>query len=149
MHGERVDFPKDYRRTKHEHNRIIEIAQQVVQALRRIHSVGFVHWDVKPQNILYSISEEQQVLDETVSNQEKFTLIDFGIWSKYLDENGDHIKKQKVSKFRGSVEFWAAEVLAQYSKFTNYSNHEKSNLNFRAYKEAWFRVTNLYNSSPP
>lgn len=32
-------------------------------------------------------------------------LIDFGLLSSYLDEKGQHIKKEKINKFRGSFLF--------------------------------------------
>lgn len=117
LHGDKVDFMKEYHRTKIEHNRIMDIAQQIVRCIQKVHSVGYVHCDIKPHNILYTNSEEDQfdeALDSSLEN--KYTLIDYGICSTYLNDNGSHISKEKVTKFRGSVEFCAADILAQYSK---------------------------------
>lgn len=117
LHGDKVDFMKEYHRTKIEHNRIMDIGQQIVRCIQKVHSIGYVHCDIKPHNILYTNSEEDQ-FDEALGSslENKYTLIDYGICSPYLDDNGCHIQKEKVTKFRGSVEFCAADILAQYSK---------------------------------
>ena len=90
------------------------IAQQVTRSLQRVHSIGYVHWDIKPHNILYSYSESDE-FDETPGEvPNKFCLIDFGICSPYLDDEGNHLPMERIQKFRGSLEFWAGDVLAQY-----------------------------------
>ena len=114
LHGEKVDSEKMKWGGKTDHNQVMSISQQVIRWLEKMHSIGYVHWDIKPHNILYTKSDEDQFEENEDEVEEKYTLIDFGIWSKYLDENGNHIKKECTNKFRGSIEFCAADVLAQY-----------------------------------
>jgi hypothetical protein len=38
-----------------------------------------------------------------------YTLIDFGISMKYLDEEGNHITRTKLPNFKGTLEFIATE----------------------------------------
>lgn len=49
--------------------------------------------------------------------KEEFILIDYGISMKYIDEGGLHMTKKKMSKFRGSHEFAAIDILQLYRKF--------------------------------
>jgi serine/threonine-protein kinase len=48
----------------------IEIGLQICDALRHVHEAGFIHCDVKPQNILVSLDHLMQL---------KIKLIDFGV----------------------------------------------------------------------
>jgi len=52
-----------------------------------LHQCGFIHRDIKPQNIVLGLEKKQ------ASN--KIYLIDFGLASQYLNENGQHIKPTK------------------------------------------------------
>ena len=113
LHGDKVDSMKKEWGGKMDHNQVIKIAQQVIKWLQKVHSIGYVHWDIKPHNILFSRSDEDQFDEDDESTYDNYTLIDFGICSKYLDDDGNHIKKERTNKFRGSIEFCAADVLAQ------------------------------------
>ena len=53
--------------------------------LRDLHSIGVIHQDIKPENILCNRSSPYD------SNLEVY-LIDFGLSSWYLDENKNHIE---------------------------------------------------------
>jgi serine/threonine protein kinase len=59
-----------------------------VERLEDFHAVGLVHGDIKNDNILLG--------SNNISSKENriLYLIDFGISSKYRNENGDHIKKE-------------------------------------------------------
>lgn len=114
LHGTKVDFLKHYRETERDHNRIIGIGLQILKSIEKIHSIGYVHCDIKPQNILFdSSNHEWMETDSSESMSQNYVLIDFGISQPYM-QNGKHIKKEKIRKFRGSLEFCAADVLCQY-----------------------------------
>jgi serine/threonine protein kinase len=83
--------------------------------LKKLHSAGYVHCDIKPQNVLFNFPEDEKETFASESYyQSNYTLIDFGICTRYVDEFGHHLEKSKIQKFRGSIEFCAADVLAQY-----------------------------------
>lgn len=52
----------------------VEIAYQIGSALDYMHAKGYVHWDVKPDNILF-----REVQSENGSNKLQAVLTDFGI----------------------------------------------------------------------
>ena len=41
--------------------------------------------------------------DGTVENMHQLKLIDFGLATKYIDENGNHINNEKRSNFMGNL----------------------------------------------
>ena len=63
-----------------------------------IHNAGFVHNDIKPDNIM-------------IQNNET-TIIDFGFSRSYL-EDGIHIENEDVEKFQGNV-FFASHNRMQF-----------------------------------
>ena len=66
---------------------------QMLQALEKVHQIGFIHNDIKLENI---------ILDNVDSTRLK--LIDFGVSRPYLNENGEHIDFGPCS-FSGNVIF--------------------------------------------
>lgn len=90
-------------------NTILELGIQAIKGLQNLHSIGFVHCDLKPLNILHNNIEDGGWTD--------FTLIDFGISSKYLDEDGNHIPQTMAAYFSGSLEFMATECMQKIGKF--------------------------------
>ena len=57
------------------------ITIQLVKRLRVLHEAGYLHNDLKPDNILVGLNDPEVVY-----------LIDFGSASKFKDEAGRHIK---------------------------------------------------------
>lgn len=110
LHGSDSTSLKMIFRNKNTHNTILELGKCVLRSLEKLHSLGYVHWDVKPSNILHD------VLETASSETKKFTLIDFGICEKYVDALGRHIPLTKLSHFNGSIEFIATEWLQKYRK---------------------------------
>lgn len=108
----------------------------VLDSLQKLHSIGFVHCDIKPFNILMDNSDDEFA---------KFMLIDFGISKKYVDKNGQHVARTKRSRFRGSIEFTSNNCLKKYGKLSNVFSFIKSLL-FSAFKKVRSRVIGLYPS---
>lgn len=94
LHGDKIDFLKYYNKSDQDHNRIINACQQVLEGLKKLHSLGYVHCDIKPQNILFDPpeNEEKETMHSDTSLKSNFILIDFGICTSYLDESGNHIQ---------------------------------------------------------
>lgn len=62
--------------------------------MRELHKAGYVHNDLKLENILIGHKDA-----------EKLYLIDFGLAQSYIDEEGKHLEKQYVRKFSGNFLF--------------------------------------------
>ena len=71
----------------------------MIELLRRMHNVGYIHCDIKPDNILIG----DYMKEEKLKN--KLYLIDFGISHNYLDDGGDHVAEKKNVPFKGNVIF--------------------------------------------
>lgn len=84
-------------------NEINNIAVQCLKLLQYIHECGYIHKDIKPENIL---------IDES----NKIHLIDFGISKRYL-YGGKHVVDKKVKKFCGTI---------RYASINAHLNNEQS-----------------------
>ena len=62
--------------------------------MKDLHENGFIHRDIKPDNILF---------EERNSNQVK--LIDFGLSKKYLDKNNNHVEYKDGKKIIGTIKY--------------------------------------------
>jgi serine/threonine protein kinase len=69
-----------------------DLLRQGIKALKTLHKVGYSHGDLKSENICARMTREGGY---------KFTLIDFGICSKLVDETNDY----QHSYFRGNLMF--------------------------------------------
>ena len=97
LHGDKIDFLRHHNSSEVDHNRIIRMSQQIIKSLEKLHSIGYVHCDIKPQNILFNNPEEEKdTISEEFIAESMYTLIDFGICTKYLDPKGMHIRKEKI-----------------------------------------------------
>lgn len=70
--------------------------------------MGFVHCDIKPDNML--ISHE-------ASKDPSVYLIDFGLAHSYLDRNGKHIKQPQRVTFKGTISYCSLNLLDKQCKF--------------------------------
>ena len=64
----------------------------------RLHSIGFVHNDIKPDNVLLNCDNVNNANSSFVS------LIDFSAAKKYLDKKGLHKEESKKDIFEGNIE---------------------------------------------
>ena len=68
----------------------------MTKALRDVHSMGYIHGDIKPNNIVTSfrVSKDKQLLERMPTLEKNIYLIDFGLAKKIAyDENGAMITK--------------------------------------------------------
>lgn len=92
---------------------VLQIGLQLVSILESIHDLGFVYNDLKPDNILVGdmsliaklYGKEKAPCKPKEMNLHKLRLIDFGLVTNYLDEDGQHIADGKEDKFKGSMLF--------------------------------------------
>ena len=63
-----------------------EVAHELIDALQSLHAVGRTYNDMKPENVMFEGS--------------KVRLVDFGLASKFIDQNGFHFsEKEEVDMF--------------------------------------------------
>ncbi|CDW73327.1 cg2577-pa [Stylonychia lemnae] len=79
-------------------NYIVQFFIQLDQ-IELVHKVGYVHKDIKPENILFNQTNYQRI------NYSQVTLIDYGISKEYLDIGGKHIINKKIDHFTGNLYF--------------------------------------------
>lgn len=70
------------------------ITIQLIQLIRYLHGLGFVHNDIKLDNILVGHKDPNQIY-----------LIDFGLSCKYMDPDGKHTRRKYIEKFSGNFLF--------------------------------------------
>ena len=67
--------------------------------LEKFHDEGYIHCDLKPDNIMIG----DYIKDPKLMN--KIYLIDFGISQKYVDNQGNHLPFLENVPFKGNVIF--------------------------------------------
>lgn len=70
------------------------VGTRCISALEEVHTCGYVHRDIKPDNITASLSPSSA----------RLYLIDFGLSSKYISK-GVHVKYSETEKFQGAPYF--------------------------------------------
>ena len=77
--------------------------------LRDLHNTGFLHCDLKPDNILIGSSN--------LNNDEsgKIYLIDFGVTKSWRQPQGNHIELKTQVPFSGNILFSSVNCFKQIS----------------------------------
>lgn len=75
---------------------VITLAIKMIDVIRYIHSCGFLHRDLKPDNFAIGYQHPD------TSN---LYCIDFGLAKKYLKRNGEHIKPIEHKRFCGTARY--------------------------------------------
>lgn len=73
---------------------IISLAIKMIDVFKYIHSCGYIHRDIKPDNF---------VIDREKKN--KIYSIDFGLAKKFKQRNNEHIKFSDTKKFCGTARY--------------------------------------------
>lgn len=78
---------------------VCHVMKEALMRLRELHACGIIHRDVKPENFCLK-----------ANNQRELYLIDFGISTRYLDEDDDHQVCEAVEGFVGTRRFASINV---------------------------------------
>ena len=87
---------------------VVHIGVQLLERLAALHSQGYVHRDIKPDNVLLGGE-----LDSPASKD--VYLIDFGICRQFRNKNGEHTPLKTNQPFAGNVIFSSRNALLNYS----------------------------------
>ena len=68
---------------------INQIGIQLLNIFQKLHSIGYVFNDLKADNLCIG--------DYGETNPKLIKIIDFGLCSRYLDHNGNHVKDLESS----------------------------------------------------
>jgi len=74
---------------------VIKIGVQMIDRIKVLHSTGFIHRDIKPDNLLFGVGRNSHIVH----------LIDFGFCKSYLGEDGAHIECATGKSIVGTVNF--------------------------------------------
>lgn len=73
---------------------VIYLAIQLLDIIKYIHTSGYLHRDIKPDNFVIGYDDVKKVF-----------VIDFGLAKKYIKRNGDHIDFNEKRKFCGTARY--------------------------------------------
>jgi len=89
-------------------NEVHQVAVQTLDLLKALHSFGFIHRDIKPDNLL----------NERNTESIQLYLIDFGLSKRILDPiTGDHVKPRIKKALTGTP---------RYASYANHAGKEQS-----------------------
>ena len=80
---------------------VLMIAEQLISALEVMHGKGYLHRDVKPDNVCVGVGQ----------NEDNLYLIDFGLSREYL-VGGKHVTCTEKNPFQGNF-YWASSNVLQ------------------------------------
>ncbi|CAI2353448.1 unnamed protein product [Caenorhabditis sp. 36 PRJEB53466] len=86
-------------------NTAVRIGLQILNGIREIHSIGFLHRDVKPSNF---------AMGRTSQTMRNVYMLDFGLARQYLNAKGEIRSPRSAAGFRGTVRY--AAVTAHKNK---------------------------------
>ena len=82
----------------------------MVERIEGLHKIGYLHLDIKPDNILLG-SDNMKSLESSAIH-----LIDYGISKPYLDGKNNHISFKRHVPFSGNVLFASKNCFKNYGK---------------------------------
>ncbi len=89
-----------------------------VGSLKQMHSTGFLHSDVKPNNVVFDLFAEIEDLFQistngslSINENAHVYLLDFGLSERYLRSDGSHIPFDKINRQLGNKFFMSLSQL--------------------------------------
>ncbi|WKY09728.1 hypothetical protein Q1695_002241 [Nippostrongylus brasiliensis] len=79
----------------------VRLGVQILNAIREIHSIGFLHRDIKPSNF---------AMGRSTATMRKVFMLDFGLARQYLNAKGEIRSPRSAAGFRGTVRYAAVSA---------------------------------------
>ena len=89
---------------------VCQIGIKILEQLKCIHETGFVYNDLKLENIMVGDRFNSP------SSLHQIKLIDFGLATKFIDKNGDHIPQKEENTFVGNLAFCSKYAMAMKTR---------------------------------
>lgn len=81
---------------------ISNYGKQMIILVSKMHKLGYIHRDIKPQNFISGINENGE-------NNDKLYICDFGLAKKYI-RNGTHIKEKSHKSLVGTARYVSVNI---------------------------------------
>lgn len=91
----------------------LHIVREILIGLRYLHELGYVHRDIKPQNIMLKLIKEEKNLD--FRDKYSVIIIDFGLCADYRN----HTVTSFLHDKSGTTGYLAPEVIKNHKQFYN------------------------------
>lgn len=91
----------------------LHVVHEILASLNYLHTKGYVHRDIKPQNIMLKLVKEEKNTD--FRTKYRIILIDFGLCAAYKD----HSSKSFLHDKSGTTGYLAPEVIKNNKSFYN------------------------------
>lgn len=83
----------------------VQVGIQMIDRLEALHALGYLHMDIKPENILIENNEFTNLSSCNLK------MIDFGLTMTFRDSKGNHVSMSKQADFRGNILFASKNAL--------------------------------------
>jgi serine/threonine protein kinase len=75
----------------------VQIGAQIIDRLQGLHEQGYIHNDLKPDNLLLRSNARNKLSSSEV------ILIDFGVSRNYVDNIGEHLEQAQTNILTGNL----------------------------------------------